>query len=253
MIHESASTVGDSCYGGGADDGFWAAMRLSCKTMTSPPPKKAPANAQFIEVYNLVEANGSLYALTCKSRWVGRGCAWLMPDEMLPAETQDWRMRVSFPKPEGKRKGIVRKYRLVDIRPRTAPPSPAPDQEPKPEPSSGVYSGVVRNIASGIAVHFGVSIREENGTIAGCMLVRPPLYGSGAIRGAVRGTEVSFDDVGPTFILRFRGELQGGEWKGTYAIAPNTEDGVFDLRRRSSEAPASGIGLQECLGKLAGI
>src|ERR1700722_8950009 len=65
--HENlnASTFA-TCYGAGVDSPFWTTLRLTCPAMTTPPPVPAPGNFHSIEIYNLVEANGSIYAITCQ-------------------------------------------------------------------------------------------------------------------------------------------------------------------------------------------
>jgi hypothetical protein len=117
----------------------------------------------------------------------------------------------------------------------------------------GSYVGVVRSAPPGVAVRFGISIRDDGGSINGCMSIHPPLYGSGAISGTVKGKEISFDAVGPNYLLKFRGELQGSDLRGTYAVAPDDDDGAFILRRQSPDAPSAGVETKDCLKALISL
>jgi hypothetical protein len=247
--HENinASTFA-TCYGGGADSSLWTTMRLNCQTMTTPPPEMPPTNFQFIEIYNLVEANGSVYAITCKARWVGSDCAWLVPHTTFQAEVRDWTMWVTSPRLGDHGKDVRRKFSLLDVQ--KQPAASAPVQAVIP---SGSYWGMVRSAPAGLSVRFGIAIRDENGSLNGCMEIQAPLYGSGAIHGTIKGKEISFDAVGPNYALKFRGELQGAELKGTYAVAPEEDDGAFVLRRIDADAPLAAFEVRDCLKTLISL
>jgi hypothetical protein len=250
-----------TCYGAGGESSFWATMRMTCQNMTTPPPAVSPGNFHFIEVYNLVQAGGSIYAITCQAKWIDGDCVWLTPGSTFQAEVQDWTMWVSTPRSGGHSdKQIRRKFRLLEVQPAAA----VPDSKSATPPAQGVsapvdaiqpgsYFGVVRSAPPGVAVRFGISIRDEGGSLNGCISIHPPLYGSGAISGTVKGTDISFDAVGPNYLLKFRGELQGSDLRGTYAVAPDDDDGAFILRRLSPDAPTAGVETKECLKALISL
>ena len=261
--HENINAaIFPTCYGAGTESSFWATMRMTCQAMTTPPPAVSPGNFHFIEVYNLVQAGGSIYAITCQAKWVDGDCVWLTPGTTFQAEVQDWTMWVSTPKSGSHSdKGIRRKFRLLEVQPQAgATPDSKSAAAPAPGASTssdgiqpGSYFGVVRSAPPGVAVRFGIAIRDDGGSINGCMSLHPPLYGSGAISGTVKGKEISFDAAGPNYVLKFRGELQGSELKGSYAVAPDDDDGAFILRRFSPDAPTAGVETKDCLKALISL
>lgn len=257
-----------TCYGAGPESSFWATLHLNCEPMTTPPPAVAPANFHFIEVYNLVQAGGSIYAITCQAKWIDGDCVWLTPGATFQAEVQGWTMWVATPRSaDHSSKTTRRKFRLLEVQKQ---PEAVPDSKPAAAPPDhnaiasgdaiqpGSYFGVVRNAPPGVSVRFGIAIRDDGGSglasmIRGCIAIHPPLYGDGAISGTVKGKEFSFDAVGPNYVLKFRGELRGSELKGTYAVAPDDDDGGFFLRRLSANAPSAGADVKECLKALISL
>jgi len=253
--HENlnASTFA-TCYGAGADSAFWTTLRMNCTAMTTPPPVVVPWNVHSVEVYNLVEANGSIYAITCGAAWVGSECTWLAPGAVFEAEVEDWTMWVETPMPgaHGKNKEIRRKFSLLEV-------LRAPDKVPSPAPPTGdvvlpgSYFGVIRSAPLGVAVRFGIAIRTDKGSLNGCLSLQPPLNGSGVIQGTVQGKDISFDAVGPNYVLKFRGALQGPDLKGIYAVAPEDDGGAFVLRKVNDSAPPAGFDVKDCLKTLMAL
>jgi hypothetical protein len=115
---------------------------------------------------------------------------------------------------------------------------------------TGTYSGEVHNLTEGLSVDFTVSAREsEKGAIEGCMTVKPPLGGSGYLKGSVRGSEIAFDVVGALSEITFNGKRVGNELSGTYLVSfpkGSQESGEFTLRRTASDAPRLVFSSQTC-------
>ena len=241
--HESETSLSSpNCYGSGADSAFWATLRLNCGAMTTPPPPVSPSNYHYIEVYNLVEQNGTIYAIACKAIWVGNECAWMMPGQPFQAQVQDWTMWVTGLGKKDKRHA----YRLLDVWPASGADSAPPDTG-----LSGSYAGAFRDAVMGNSAHFAIAIRNENGSLSGCMLVQPPLFGTGLIHGSITGKRILFDAVAPAYRLSFRGDLQGTEVKGLYALAPVDDSGPFELLRQSQDSLPAELDLKDCLKSLA--
>jgi hypothetical protein len=149
----------------------------------------------------------------------------------------------------GKEKWL--KYRLLDARATTPPDQPAAKAE-----LTGSYSGIARNTSVGVSAHFAIAIREEKGTIYGCISIQKPLYGSGSLQGSIQGSEISFSSVSSSFPvgfqIHFRGQWQGNGLHGTYEVTePSRQTGAFDLSRQASEAPEGGFDLKQCIRRLA--
>jgi hypothetical protein len=81
------------------------------------------------------------------------------------------------------------------------------------------------------------------------MTVKPPLGGSGYLKGSVRGSEVVFDVVGALSKITFNGKRVANELNGTYLVSypkGSQENGEFTLRRTSSDAPRLVLSSQTC-------
>ncbi len=242
-------SMNTSCYGSGTEWNYLTTISVNCKTVGTPPAT-IPVSIRSIEVYNLLEANGRLYTVVCTARRIGDTCTWLMPGNTFEASLANWTIRIKTRGFGNTGKERWFKYRLLDARAQASTPANA-----NPE-LSGSYSGIVRNSSAGVSAHFAIAIREENGTIFGCIDIQKPLYGTGALQGRVQGSQVSFDSIGSVFPVRFqihfRGEWQGGDFHGTYDVTePGQQTGEFDLARQSSDAPESGFDLKQCVRRLA--
>jgi len=125
--------------------------------------------------------------------------------------------------------------------------SVAPTDQPSAGPGmTGSYEGEVRNETLGVSTGYKITVREENGGIYGCTTVQRPLSGSGGFHGSINGSRVVFETVGKKLRIRFIGELQGNEMKGTYTVLSTQEHGGFALKRISSDAPSVGFDTEHC-------
>jgi len=111
---------------------------------------------------------------------------------------------------------------------------------------TGTFDGEVRNETLGFTAGCEITVREENGGIYGCSTVQTPLSGSGAINGSVNGSRVVFETEGKKLHIRFIGELQGDEMKGTYTVLSTSESGGFALKRTNYNAPPLGFDTKKC-------
>jgi hypothetical protein len=104
-----------SCYGSGTDLGYSTSISLNCQTVTTPP-ENIPITVRSLEVYNLVEANGMIYTITCTAHWVGSNCTWLIPGDTFQAEVKDTTMWITARKGGNMGKKIRPKFRILDMR-----------------------------------------------------------------------------------------------------------------------------------------
>jgi len=111
---------------------------------------------------------------------------------------------------------------------------------------TGSFEGEVRNETLGVTAGYEITVREENGGIYGCSTVQTPLSGSGGINGSINGSRVVFETEGKKLHVRFIGELQGDEMKGTYTVLSTSESGGFVLKRTNSNAPPLGFDTKKC-------
>ena len=211
-----------SCYGRGDDWGYWTTLRINCKTV-STPPATIPFTVNSVEVYNLVEAGGRLYTISCRAPRIGDRCAWLIPGQTFLAELKDGTMWVTARQWGNTEKETRIKFRLLDVRPEVPEVNGTDGRNFQEGDLNGTFSGIVRNETAGVSAHFGVAIRDEGGSVYGCIAIKTPLYGSGSLQGTVRGSQVSFDSIGSSlverFSIRFEGQLHGASLTGRATIA----------------------------------
>ena len=101
----------------------------------------------------------------------------------------------------------------------------------------GTYTGVVHNLTGGISSDFTVSFSQDShGAIEGCMAVKPPLGGSGYLKGQVEGSQVTFDVSSAFFVIGFKGQSESSNVNGTYLVSVHngpSQNGTFQLQRTS--------------------
>jgi hypothetical protein len=115
---------------------------------------------------------------------------------------------------------------------------------------TGAYSGVVQNLTGGVSSDFTVSLREnKDGVIEGCMAVKPPLGGSGYLKGQVEGSQFSFNVVGALSQISFKGQREANDLSGTYLVSfpeGQKQNGKFSLHRTSLDVPSSEFSSTTC-------
>jgi S1-C subfamily serine protease len=115
---------------------------------------------------------------------------------------------------------------------------------------TGTYSGVVLNLTAGVSADFTIFVAESGGAVHGCMAVKPPLTGSGHLRGTAQGMQFSLVVVSDSARLSFDGQRDANNLVGTYSVSiPNggsQQNGTFALHKTSTEGPTSGSNVQNC-------
>ncbi|HKX00260.1 MAG TPA: tetratricopeptide repeat protein [Bryobacteraceae bacterium] len=113
-----AGSTDTTCYGSGADSGYYSTARLDCQTVTKPPERWTITTQ--MEIYNAVETDLSLYTVRCLSNPLIRpedsACTWLIPGETYAVSIKNTTMAVTYRK-GGNMGDVVRaKYRILDVR-----------------------------------------------------------------------------------------------------------------------------------------
>jgi S1-C subfamily serine protease len=113
----------------------------------------------------------------------------------------------------------------------------------------GTYTGKVHNISANLESNFSIFIKQSKELVYGCMIVQPPLYGSGSLTGSINQDKLVFDVDGPQYHISFEGSAAGNNISGTYVVTrPARQNGYFELKRTSSEVPSSVQDPTKCLG-----
>jgi hypothetical protein len=97
---------------------------------------------------------------------------------------------------------------------------------------SGAYVGTVHNQTVNLSSSFTVKITQaKGGALEGCVEVKPPLYGSGALHGSIRGSRLNFVVADITF----QGEASKGGITGSYVVTrpAGNQLGEFHLKRQA--------------------
>jgi hypothetical protein len=94
-------------------------------------------------------------------------------------------------------------------------------------PVSGTYLGTVHNQTVGVTSSFVVVFyQKKTSALYGCMEVKPPLYGSGALHGSIRGSHVDFV-VGD---IRLQGDASRNAITGSYVVSRRDGEQLGDFR-----------------------
>ena len=102
---------------------------------------------------------------------------------------------------------------------------------------SGTYVGTVQNQTVNLSSSFTVIITQaKGGALEGCMEVKPPLYGSGALRGSIRGSRLNFVVADITF----QGDASKNGITGSYVVTrpAGNQLGEFHLMRQVGTTPS---------------
>lgn len=97
---------------------------------------------------------------------------------------------------------------------------------------SGTYSGTVHNQTVNLSSTFKAVIHQTKaGLLLGCMEVKPPLYGSGPLRGSIVGSHVNFVVTDITF----EGEASKAGITGSYVVTrqAGNQSGNFRLTKQN--------------------
>ena len=125
------------------------------------------------------------------------------------------------------------------------PPPPAGftivSEQPAPSKptvsASGTYLGTVHNKTVNLRSTFTTVLHQtKSGTLEGCMEVKPPLYGSGVLRGSIRGSHINFVVADITF----QGEASKNAISGSYVVSrqDGNQLGDFHLTRQVAAEPS---------------
>ena len=115
---------------------------------------------------------------------------------------------------------------------------------------AGTYSGSVLNLTAGVLADFKIIINESSGAVYGCIAVKPPLVGSGHLRGTTHGLEFSFVVVSDSARLSFDGKRDANNLVGTYSVSlPKggpPQHGTWVLNKTSTRSPSTELEVQNC-------
>jgi curved DNA-binding protein CbpA len=105
-------------------------------------------------------------------------------------------------------------------------------------PGVGVdrFGGIMRNQTTNVSAQFAIALfwAEGSGSVSGCMAVRDPLSGSGALSGSYSDDAFVFTVKSSSGTMKFTGKSRDGELSGTYSANLKNgakESGTFDVDR----------------------
>jgi hypothetical protein len=104
---------------------------------------------------------------------------------------------------------------------------------------SGTYAGTVHNQTANVSSTFTVVFHQTKaGLLDGCVEVKPPLQGSGVLRGSVHGSQVTFDVADITF----HGDTSKSGIAGSYVVTRQAGNqlGDFHLSRQTGGSASFG-------------
>ncbi len=123
------------------------------------------------------------------------------------------------------------------------------DEDSEGSQLTGQFGGIVHNQSVNQSEEFWVLVRDDEGSLSGCMGVKERLFGSGPLWGAVKGSDVYFVVTSSAFEIQFTGTQKGGSVTGTYLVkrggSPD-QQGAFTLQKASSKGPESSFNSANC-------
>jgi TPR repeat protein len=199
-----------------------------------------PASATLLVTCDLTcnwkldgEARGKIESGESATALVSRGQHLVIAATLDGFDTVEKKLDIEANKP------ILVRIDLVPVHNARINGEQSPNLKPQEPPSNieitGTYSGVVHNLTGKLSSDFSISLREnKDDSIEGCMAVKPPLGGSGYLKGHVEGTQFSFDVVGALSQITFNGKREANDLSGTYVVLfpeGTRENGEFVLHR----------------------
>jgi S1-C subfamily serine protease len=124
-----------------------------------------------------------------------------------------------------------------------------PVKVPEADNFTGQFGGIVHNQSAGLSAEFGLIVREDSGSLSGCMGVKQPLFGSGPLSGISARSDVSFVVKSAVGTITFTGHRSGDSVMGTYTVEHENrprESGTFSLRKLKSEGLARDFDRATC-------
>jgi curved DNA-binding protein CbpA len=105
-----------------------------------------------------------------------------------------------------------------------------------PMARADLFGGIMRNRTTNVSAQFAVALIAPEGrdSLSGCMAVRDPLSGSGALSGSYAADAFVFTVKSSSGKTEFTGKFRDGELSGTYSADLKNgakESGTFDLDR----------------------
>jgi hypothetical protein len=101
---------------------------------------------------------------------------------------------------------------------------------------SGTYEGTVHNQTANLSSSFAVVLHQKKaGVLQGCVDVKPPLYGSGLLRGSINGSHLEFQVAD----IKFQGQSVKNQITGSYVVSrqDGQQLGDFRLEKRKEGDP----------------
>jgi hypothetical protein len=130
-----------------------------------------------------------------------------------------------------------------DIRPvtSTVDPSHRSIQPSTPSSVAGHYAGTVHNQTAALSADFSIELHDAHGALSGSMSVKPPLYGSGALKGTIDNNILTFTVTSDIGVIVFTGVPDGDRISGRYTVqrpAGGQEAGSFQLSKQNPTKPS---------------
>ena len=102
---------------------------------------------------------------------------------------------------------------------------------------TGDYIGSVYNQTAALSADCAIKLQDSNGMLSGFISVKPPLYGSGALKGTTDGKNLVFAVSSDIGTIAFTGVDKGNQITGTYTVqhsAGGQESGSFKLSKEGA-------------------
>lgn len=108
--------------------------------------------------------------------------------------------------------------RQADLTQKVVTPSAAPPPATEGQVLTGWYTGITRNTTYQKESRAAIFLEQNGRELRGCLLVYPPLGGSGPLTGTVDSSAILLQAKSSDYTITFNGDVAGGKMVGSYVV-----------------------------------
>lgn len=113
--------------------------------------------------------------------------------------------------------------------------------------AAGWYSGITHNITYNKESRAAIFLEQNGSQLRGCLLVYPPLGGSGPLTGNIQSSTILLEEKARDFIIIFKGEVTEGRIAGNYVVSwPNLPAEFGTMAMTKTSPILAGISASAC-------
>lgn len=223
--------VNTNCYGTGS----WTYSSVSCSSVVAPPTD-IPINVSWVEVYNEVVTEGTVYTIKCTAHWIGSACGPLRKGDSFLAEVEGNTMWISARRGGNMGKSVRPKFKVLDVRAATEASA-----EVRPQAAARTTATTPSLQTSSVAISFRTPdgwMRKDTTD----MILLSPVANSDTVGVAVFKALHADSDAGTMLeaLLNRSTKNEGAVFVSQSLVSQNTTPSGYDVRFIAASVSAAG-------------